>query len=125
MSSGAWAAAGGIGTVSAVNADSYDEDGNLIPQIYHGRTRQLRHEELIAYAIEGAVQQVKRAFEVAGGKGAININILWEMGGAPRVLQGVLERTKGMVAGVTCGAGMPYKLSDIAAAHGVNYLPIV
>ena len=30
MSSGAWAAAGGIGTVSAVNADSYDEDGNPI-----------------------------------------------------------------------------------------------
>ena len=40
-----------------------------------------------------------------GGKGAININVLWEMGGAQRVLQGVLERTKGLVAGVTCGAG--------------------
>ena len=38
-SSGAWAAAGGIGTVSAVNADSYDSFGNIIPQIYHGRTR--------------------------------------------------------------------------------------
>jgi nitronate monooxygenase len=34
MSSGAWAAAGGIGTVSAVNADSYDSFGNPIPQIY-------------------------------------------------------------------------------------------
>ena len=32
-SSGAWAAAGGIGTVSAVNADSYDADGNPIPQV--------------------------------------------------------------------------------------------
>jgi len=30
-----------------------------------------------------------------------------------------------MVAGVTCGAGMPYKLSEIAASYGVNYLPIV
>lgn len=30
-SSGAWAAAGGIGTFSAVNADSYDENGNLVP----------------------------------------------------------------------------------------------
>ena len=29
-SSGAWAAAGGIGTVSAVNADSYDEKGEMI-----------------------------------------------------------------------------------------------
>ncbi|NCU11440.1 MAG: nitronate monooxygenase, partial [Sphingomonadaceae bacterium] len=28
-SSGAWAAAGGIGTVSAVNADFYDENGNI------------------------------------------------------------------------------------------------
>ena len=125
MSSGAWAAAGGIGTVSAVNADSYDAMGNPIPQIYHGRTRAERHEELIAYAIDGAVEQVKRAFEIAGGKGAININVLWEMGGAQRVLHGVLERTKGMINGVTCGAGMPYKLSEIAAQYGVYYLPIV
>src|SRR5689334_9512137 len=87
-SSGAWAAAGGIGTVSAVNADSYDADGNVIPQLYYGKTRAARHEELIAYAIEGAVQQVRKAFEIAGGRGAININVLWEMGGAQRVLQG-------------------------------------
>ena len=56
-SSGAWAAAGGIGTVSAVNADSYDPEGRIIPQIYHGMTRRERHEELIKYAIDGAVQQ--------------------------------------------------------------------
>lgn len=124
-SSGAWAAAGGIGTVSAVNADSYDTDGNPIPQIYHGRTRRERHDELVAYAIEGGVEQVTRAHEIAGGKGAININVLWEMGGAQQVLHGVLERTRGMVAGVTCGAGMPYKLSEIAAHYGVYYLPIV
>ena len=124
-SAGAWAAAGGIGTVSAVNADSYDADGKIIPQIYRALTRRERHEELIQYAIEGAVQQVRRAFEIAGGKGAININVLWEMGGAQRVLHGVLERTKGMVAGVTCGAGMPYKLSEIAAGYNVSYLPIV
>ena len=35
LSSGAWAAAGGIGTVSAVNADSYDADGNIMGQVYH------------------------------------------------------------------------------------------
>jgi hypothetical protein len=63
---------------------------------------------------------VKKAFEIAGGKGAININVLWEMGGAQRVLHGVLERTRGMVAGVTCGAGMPYKLSEIAASYEVS-----
>ena len=124
-SSGAWAAAGGIGTVSAVNADSYDADGNVVPQIYHGGRREERHEELVRYAIDGAVAQVKKAFEIAGGRGAININVLWEMGGAQEVLHGVLERTKGMVAGVTCGAGMPYKLSEIAQQYGVNYLPII
>ncbi|KTT95744.1 2-nitropropane dioxygenase [Sphingomonas yabuuchiae] len=124
-SAGAWAAAGGVGTVSAVNADSYDAEGKIIPQIYRALTRRERHEELIEYAIEGAVQQVKRAWDIAGGKGAININVLWEMGGAQRVLEGVLARTKGLVAGVTCGAGMPYKLSEIAAHHQVSYLPIV
>ncbi len=124
-SSGAWAAAGGVGTVSAVNADSYDPEGRIIPQIYQGMTRRDRHEELIQFAVDGAVAQVTRAYEIAGGRGAININVLWEMGGAQRVLQGVLERTRGLVSGVTCGAGMPYKLSEIAASYGVNYLPII
>lgn len=124
-SAGAWAAAGGIGTVSAVNADSYDAEGKIVPQVYKALTRRERHEELITYAIDGAVEQVKRAYEMSNGKGAININVLWEMGGAQPILHGVLERTRGMVAGVTCGAGMPYKLSEIAASYNVSYLPIV
>jgi len=124
-SSGAWAAAGGIGTVSAVNADSYDAFGNPIPQIYRGRKREDRHEELIRYAIDGAVDQVRRAFDIAGGKGAININVLWEMGGAQRVLEGVLDEARGLINGVTCGAGMPYKLSEIAARNSVYYYPII
>ena len=41
-------------------------------------------------------------------KGRLNVNILWEMGGAQRVLEGILEKTKGLVHGVTCGAGMPF-----------------
>ena len=72
-SAGAWAAADGIGTVSAVNADSYDPTGKIVPQVYQSRTRKERHEELIRYAIDGAVEQVKRAYDIAGGKGAINI----------------------------------------------------
>ena len=124
-SSGAWAAAGGIGTVSAVNADSYDPEGKIIPQIYKSLTRRERHEELIRYAIDGAVEQVKRAYEIAGGKGAININVLWEMGGAQPILEGVLDKTRGMVAGVTCGAGMPYRLAEIAQRFNVTYLPII
>ena len=130
LSSGAWAHAGGVGTISAVNADSYDPTGRIVPQVYSALTRRERHEELVEYAIEGAVQQVQRAYEMASpelsrGVGALNINVLWEMGGAQRILQGVLERTKGLVNGVTCGAGMPYKLSEIAAHHGVHYYPIV
>jgi len=124
-SSGAWAAAGGIGTVSAVNADSYDENGDMIPQVFLGKTRAERHEELVEYGIRGGIAQVKLAHEMSHGRGAININILWEMGGAQRILHGILEATKGMVTGVTCGAGMPYKLSEIAAQYGVYYLPIV
>jgi NAD(P)H-dependent flavin oxidoreductase YrpB (nitropropane dioxygenase family) len=125
MSSGAWAAAGGIGTVSAVNADSYDAEGKIVPQMYKSLTRKERHEELIHYGIEGAVAQVERAYEIADGKGAININVLWEMGGAQQILEGVLARTPGKIAGVTCGAGMPYKLSEIAERHNVMYLPII
>mgnify|MGYP000049994696 FL=1 len=125
MSSGAWAAAGGVGTVSAVNADSYDAEGKIVPQVYNALTRKERHEELIRYAIDGGVEQVQRAYEISNGQGAININVLWEMGGAQQVLEGILEKTPGLVTGVTCGAGMPYRLSEIAARYNVNYLPIV
>src|SRR5579875_2384364 len=125
ISSGHWAAAGGVGTFSAVNADSYDENGRIIPQIYRGRTRRERHEELVAYAIRGAITQARQAYELTGGQGRIHANILWEMGGAERVITGVLEGAKGLIHGLTCGAGMPYRLSDIAAKFGVHYYPIV
>ena len=94
-SSGAWAAAGGIGTVSAVNADSYDPSGKIIPQVYHGKTRRERHEELVQYGIAGAIAQAREAWERAGGKGRIHANILWEMGGAERVARGMLEGARG------------------------------
>jgi len=125
LSSGAWAAAGGVGTFSGVNADSYAADGQRIPQIYHGRTRKERHEELVAYAIEGGVTQARIAHEVSGGRGRLHMNVLWEMAACERVLIGILERTKGLINGVTCGAGMPYRLGEIAAKHGVYYYPIV
>jgi nitronate monooxygenase len=70
MSSGAWAAAGGIGTVSAVNADSYDEDGNPIPQVYPQATRKERFEQLVRYAIDGATEQV-RSTSTCCGKWAV------------------------------------------------------
>jgi nitronate monooxygenase len=125
QSSGAWAAAGGVGTVSCVNADAYDDDGNIIRQIYHGRTRQERHEELIEYGISGGLAQIRRAYDTACGNGRLHINVLWEMGGAEAILEGVLDKAKGLVSGVTCGAGMPYKLAEIAARFGVYIYPII
>ena len=124
-SSGAWAAAGGVGTFSAVNADAYDEDGNLIPYIYHGRTRRERHEELIAYAIQGGIAQAKKAYEIAGTQGRLHMNVLWEMGGVEPILHGILDGAKGLVQGITCGAGMPYKIAEISASYGIHYYPIV
>lgn len=124
-SSGAWAGAGGIGTFSGVNADYYDADGKVTPQIYQGRNRQQRHEELVAFAIRGGIAQARTAHEIAGGQGRIHMNILWEMGAAERILQGILEGAKGLIHGVTCGAGMPYKLAEIAGHHGVSYYPII
>jgi nitronate monooxygenase len=124
-SSGHWASTGGVGTFSAVNADSYDEDGSRIPQIYHGRTRRERQEELVAYAVSGAITQARQAHELAGSRGRIHANILWEMGAAERIITEVLENAKGLINGLTCGAGMPYRLSDIAAKFNVYYYPIV
>ena len=53
------------------------------------------------------------------------MNVLWEMGSCERVLQGVLDGAKGLIHGVTCGAGMPYRLAEICARYGVHYYPIV
>ncbi len=125
QSSGAWAAAGGVATFSGVNADSYDENGDLIPQIYHGRTRRERHDELVAYGIAGGIAQAQIAHELSNGQGAIHMNVLWEMGGAERILHGVLEGAKGLINGITCGAGMPYRVAQIAADYKVHYYPII
>ncbi len=124
-SSGAWAAAGGVGTFSGVNADTYDENGKLIPMVYHGKTRTERHHELIAFGIKGAIAQARIAHDLSGGHGRLHMNVLWEMGGAEEILEGALAGAKGLIHGVTCGAGMPYKVAEIAAKHNVYYYPIV
>jgi len=124
-SSGAWAAAGGIGTFSAVNADKVGPDGEIIRTVYHGRSRKERFEELVAQGIAGGISQAQIAHEVSNGNGRLHMNVLWEMGGAERVLHGVLEGAKGLIHGVTCGAGMPFRLAPLAAQYGVHYYPIV
>jgi NAD(P)H-dependent flavin oxidoreductase YrpB (nitropropane dioxygenase family) len=122
---GHWAASGGTGTISAVNADCYDKDGKVLPPVYRGRTRRDRHEELVDFGIRGGIAQAERAWDISGGQGRIHINALWEQGGAERVIAGILERTKGIVTGITCGAGMPYRLAELAARFNVHYYPIV
>lgn len=124
-SAGAWAAAGGIGTFSGVNADVFNEHGEHIPLIYTGKTREERHEELIANSIEGGLCQARIAHDLRGGQGRVHMNVLWEMGSCERVLEGILSQAKGLIHGVTCGAGMPYRLSEIASRYGVHYYPIV
>lgn len=125
LSAGAWAAAGGAGTFSGVNADFYDEKGHVVPIVYRGTTRVQRHQELIQQAIQGGIAQAKIAWEQACGQGRIHMNVLWEMGGVEPVLEGILSQARHMIHGITCGAGMPYRLAEIAARFEVYYLPIV
>src|SRR4029077_11727223 len=101
---GAGAPGGGVRPSPAVTPDSQKGGGEPIPQLYFGRTRRERHEELVAYAIAGGIQQARVAHERSNGEGRIHMNVLWEMAAAERVLHGVLEGAKGLIHGVTCGA---------------------
>lgn len=179
-SSGAWAAAGAVGTISGVFADMLDDKGNIIPKTYMRHSRPDRHNELIEMSIKGGIAQAKLAHEISGGEGRIHMNVLWEMGGSIPILEGVMDSCENMVKtlrskipnklqpkvdmlsekvqstlgalrfkyqtkiqnsvpvvdgvlgevknfihGITCGAGMPYRLAEIASKHGVFYYPIV
>ncbi len=122
---GHFAKAGAVGTFSGVNPDAFDENGKIIPRIFAAKTRVERQIEMIEHSIKGILSQAKIAYDISGGKGRIHMNILWEMGGAEKVLHGALEKAKGLIHGVTCGAGMPYKLAEISAKYKVYYYPIV
>lgn len=179
-SSGAWAKAGAVGTISGVFADMVDEKGRIIPKVYTRRSRNERHKELIEMSIKGGISQAKIAHEISGGNGRIHMNVLWEMGGSIPILEGVMDscenlvktlkektpekfqekisavgdrvqqtlgtlrfkyqkclsdtapvvegmlgEVKNLVHGITCGAGMPYKLAEIASKYGLYYYPIV
>lgn len=124
-SSGAWAAAGGAGTFSGVCADFYDEKGVEVPMTFLGKTRRERQLELIEHSIKGGVEQARIAHELSKGQGRIHINVLWEMGGVDPVLTGILDQAKGLIHGITCGAGMPFRVAEIASSYGVYYYPIV
>lgn len=124
-SCGAFAAAGAVGTFSGVNSNFYDNNNVRIPYEYTGKTRHERHLELVEMAIRGGITQAQIAHDLSNGNGPIHMNILWEMGGAEQILRGILKGAKGLIHGVTCGAGMPYKLAEISQEYNIYYYPIV
>ena len=125
QSSGAFAASNAVGTFSGVNGQRFDERGNIIPVIYKGKTRKEKHDELVQLGIVAGIQQAEKSYEASSGRGRIHMNILWEMGGAEKVLHGILEKARGTIHGITCGAGMPYRLGEIASKYKVYYYPII
>lgn len=125
ITAGNFAKSGAVGTFSGVNADYVDENGKVVELIYKTNTRRERHRELVEYSIKGGISQAKIAHDISGGNGRIHINVLWEMGGAEEILHGILDGAKGLIHGVTCGAGMPYRLSEIAEKYKVHYYPII
>ncbi len=124
-SSGAWAKEGGVGTISMVSPTEISLEGSIIPEVFHEKIRAMRHREMVEYAIRGGISQAQIAHDIAGDNGRIHINMLWEMADSQEVIIRVLEGAKGLIHGVTCGAGLPYNLGAIASEHGVYYYPIV
>ncbi len=124
-SSGAWAKENCVGTFSGVSPDYYDEQGNVVMEHYSHKDRLSRHFEMVEQSIKGCLAQAQIAHEVSGGNGRIHMNMLWELAGSQQILTGVLEKAKGLINGVTCGAGLPYNLGEIASKFGVYYYPII
>jgi NAD(P)H-dependent flavin oxidoreductase YrpB (nitropropane dioxygenase family) len=129
---GAWAAENAGGTISGTGAAiAYDENGRPNSYPYAGRSRQERHEELVAWSIEGAILQVGIAHRASAGKGRVRLNLLKEAGGAMRILRGVLAGSRlpggaNMVHALTMGAGLPSEEdARICADEGVYLDPII
>lgn len=125
LTAGSFAKCGAVGTFSGVNTDIVDDNGEIVPFIIRAKNRLERHLKSMEHTIKGMLSQAKRARDVSGGKGRIHTNVLWEMGGTEYILNEFLSKAKGLVQGIVCGAGMPYKLGEIAAKYKVNYFPIV
>ncbi|MDR1208214.1 MAG: nitronate monooxygenase [Holosporales bacterium] len=125
LSSGSWAAEGGVGTFSAVNAHIPGHEELSFLDSYSSKIRIKRHAEMVERAIIGGISQAKIAYETACGRGRIHMNVMWEMGGVEDVLHGILSKVKDLIHGVTCGAGMPFRLAEICAKYNLKYYPIV
>jgi NAD(P)H-dependent flavin oxidoreductase YrpB (nitropropane dioxygenase family) len=125
LTCGAWARCGGMGTFSGVNPD-YLENGKWVaPSVFRGKSRAERQKELVEYGVRGCLDQAAVAHETAGGAGAVAMNVMWEQGGSQELISRVLEKARGTIRAISCGAGMPFHLADICAANKVFYNPIV
>lgn len=121
---GAFAAAGAVGTISAVFPPE-EKNGKYVQFKFKGKSRYDRSKEVLKQSIEGTIREIDKAYEISQGKGRIHLNILWGLSFAEGTISEVLKQRKGKVHGVVCGAGMPYRLGEIASSHGVYYYPIV
>ena len=63
--------------------------------------------------------------KVQGTLGTLRFKYQTKMQNAMPVVDSVLGEVKNFIHGVTCGAGMPYRLAEIASKHGIYYYPIV
>lgn len=125
QTSGAFAASDAVGTVSGAFPLLLDSNGENVPLVLKGQTRVDRNNEVIAYTIQAIVSQVKKAWERSGGRGRIHLNMLWETSKTPYILEQTLPQVKGFLHGVTCGAGLPYRLAEITSQNQIYYYPIV
>lgn len=125
FTAGAFARCGAIGTLSGVNPDYIDDNGDRHPLLVKAKNRLDRNKEMIQHSIRAIVSQAKRAADISGKRGRIHMNVLWEMGGTEQILNESLEKAKGMIHGIVCGAGLPFKLSEICAKYKTYYYPIV
>lgn len=133
FSAGAWAACGGVGTISATLALNMDSSSKIlctpikVNNTFQSDDRYERHLELIQRAIVGGISQIKIAQNILNNShkhGCLNINVLWECGGVPQILEGILSDVN-CIDGIVCGAGLPFDLAEIASRHSVYYNPIV
>ena len=125
MSSGHFAKNNAIGTFSGVNPDFITANGDSISMTLNAKSRLERRTEMLEWSIKAIVSQAKAARDIAGNMGRVHMNVLWEMGGTEYILNEALAKTKGLIQGVICGAGMPYKLGEICAKYKTFYFPIV
>ncbi len=129
---GAWARENAGGTIAATGASGSIDMTSLDNDYpFNDPTRHGRHAEMIDISIKGCIFQVKRAHELANGKGLVRINFLKMAGGSMEIMRGVLKGTKveggaNLINAVTMGAGLPAEEdAQICADEKVFLDPII